>query len=208
MSSARTRVLLAAIIGLAAGIATTLTDKAYLAPLVVWDVAALVFVIWTWLIIWPMDGEETASHALSEDPTQPVSDLVLVGASLASLGAVVLVLSKAGDTGHLDQALSAAIAVVSVILSWIVLHTVFTVRYAVNYYGHPRGGVDFAGTDTPAYADFAYLAFTVGMTFQVSDMGFKNTRFRKIALRHSLLSYLFGTVVVATVINLVVGLAR
>ncbi|WP_241972941.1 DUF1345 domain-containing protein [Cryobacterium sp. TMT2-14] len=102
----------------------------------------------------------------------------------------------------------AAAAVLSVGLSWILVHTLFTLRYASLYYSGPDGGVDFNQVVPPSYGDFAYLAFTIGMTFQVSDTSLQTHAIRMTALRHSLLSYLFGSFILATLINLVAGLLR
>ncbi|MDT5017597.1 MAG: hypothetical protein QOD39_3757, partial [Mycobacterium sp.] len=78
-------------------------------------------------------------------------------------------------------------------------------RYAMLFYSGPEGGVNFNQPSSPRYTDFAYLAFTIGMTFQVSDTDLRTPAFRATALRHALLSYLFGAVIVATTINLVAG---
>jgi uncharacterized membrane protein len=91
-------------------------------------------------------------------------------------------------------------------LSWGLVHTVFSLRYARSYYSRPVGGIDFNEDDPPTYLDFAYLAFTIGMTFQVSDTNLMNKKIRRVALSHALLSYLFGAVIVALVINVVSSL--
>ncbi len=96
-------------------------------------------------------------------------------------------------------------AVVTVLVSWLAVHTDFTLRYAQLYYSPPVGGVDFDGVEQPDYRDFAYLSFTIGMTYQVSDTGLLTTRFRRVLLAHALLSYLFGVVIIASVINVVAG---
>jgi uncharacterized membrane protein len=80
------------------------------------------------------------------------------------------------------------------------VHTVYLLRYARLYYSPPEGGIDFHG-EAPSYLDFAYLALTIGMTFQVSDTDLMGKRARRLALRHALLSYLFGTVIVATTVS-------
>ena len=98
------------------------------------------------------------------------------------------------------------LCVLSIALSWAVVHTVFTLRYA-NEYCSEGGGIEF-GFDAPTYADFAYFAFTVGMTYQVSDTGVTSRRIRRSVLRHALLSFLFGTVIVAVTINVVAGFVQ
>jgi uncharacterized membrane protein len=102
----------------------------------------------------------------------------------------------------------AALSFGSVALAWSVVHTVFTVRYAWLYYTGSNGGVDFNENDSPQYSDFAYLAFSIGMTYQVSDTDLVTKQIRATALRHALLSYLFGVVIIATTINLVAGLSK
>jgi uncharacterized membrane protein len=87
------------------------------------------------------------------------------------------------------------------------VHTLFTLRYAELYYTGPDGGVDFNEGNPPRYVDFAYLAFTIGMTFQVSDTDIRAYPIRATALRHALLSYLFGAVVLASTVNLLAGLS-
>jgi uncharacterized membrane protein len=94
------------------------------------------------------------------------------------------------------------------VLSWAVVHTVYALRYADLYYGGPPGGIEFNQQELPSYADFAYLAFTVGMTYQVSDTALRTGPIRHTALRHALLSYLFGAVIIAVAINLVANLLR
>jgi uncharacterized membrane protein len=103
--------------------------------------------------------------------------------------------------------LLAALAVGSVALSWLLVHTLFTLRYARLYYRGAVGGINFNQAEPPQYTDFAYLAFTLGMTFQVSDTNIQNHEIRSTALRHSLLSFVFGSIILATIINLVAGLS-
>ncbi|HET7320593.1 MAG TPA: DUF1345 domain-containing protein [Candidatus Saccharimonadales bacterium] len=207
-ASARMRVSIAILCGLIAAVVTVVAGQWKLAPLIGWDAAAITYILWVWLTVWPMDEKQTADHALVEDPTRTTSEFTLLGASVASLGALAVVLVKASSAAGSTKALLAGLGIASVILSWIVVHTIYVLRYAVLYYGEPRGGVDFGGEKQPAYADFAYLAFTIGMTFQVSDTGFNNRAFRKLALRHAMLAYVFGTLIVATTINLIAGLNK
>jgi uncharacterized membrane protein len=91
-------------------------------------------------------------------------------------------------------------------MAWVSVHTVYLLRYARLYYSSPEGGIDFHDDAAPGYLDFAYLALTVGMTFQVSDTTLTDKRLRRAALHHALLSYLFGTVVVAITVNSVAAL--
>ena len=178
------------------------------APAVGWSTAALTYVAWTYATVSHLDSEHTARQAVAEDPGRAATDVLLLSASVASLVAVWLVIVQARDSSGAVQSLQAGLGLASVVLSWVVVHTIFTLRYASLYYSGPDGGVDFNQDDPPRYSDFAYLAFTIGMTFQVSDTDLKTTEIRATALRHALLSYLFGSVILAATINLIAGLAN
>ena len=210
-SSPRRTALIAVVSGLLAlPVAVVAVPLTYV-PLIVWDVAALAFLIVTWWRIARLDGAATAADAVREDPTRAGADLLLLSAAVASLAAVGYMIVQ-GDTSARSVAVQhAGLGVASVIASWAVVHTVYTVRYARLYYSGRGGGVDFHDMEPdlqPRFSDFAYLAFTIGMTFQVSDTELRTAAFRATVLRQALLSYLFGTVIVALVINLVAGLIR
>lgn len=180
------------------------------APLAGWDSACLVYLTWMWRSVWPADATTTAELAAREDSSRPLADGVLLLAALASLGGVgwLLVEGKA-QGGPVSPALALALGIGTVVLSWAVVHTVFTLRYAKLFYADGKGsGIDFNQKEPPQYSDFAYLAFTVGMTFQVSDTDVQHVAIRATVLRHMWLSYLFGTVIIASTINLVAGLAK
>jgi uncharacterized membrane protein len=178
----------------------------WLYPMLVWDFACVVFASSIWLTIWSADAHHTAQLSVREDPTRPIADLLVQGAAIASLAAVGVVLGEAANRHGTEQVLLAALGVVSVVLSWLVVHTVYTLRYARIYYRPPVGGIQFYGHEPPRYSDFAYLSFTLGMTFQVSDTNLETNAVRKLALGQCLLSYLFGTVIVAATVNFVVSL--
>ena len=193
----------AAAVGTAAGL---LGAWGY-APLAAWAAAALTFVIWTWTAaIVPMSPSQTAAHATREDPGNAATDLIVLIASVASLAAVGFVLIRASSASGPGQSWLAAMAVGTVALSWFSVHTLFTLRYAKLYYTGAEGGVNFNQKVAPRYLDFAYLAFTIGMTFQVSDTNLETPAIRATALRQALLAYLFGAVILATTINFVAGL--
>ena len=169
--------------------------------------AAATFVVWMWATIRSMDAESTAAYAAREDAGRNAIDVTVTVASVASVGAIVLFL-LGGSSGAATADIQGALSLCSVAFSWVTLHTIFTGRYARLYYARPEGGVDFNESDPPRYADFAYLAFTIGMTFQVSDTDLKTKRIRATALQHALLSFFLGAVILATTINLIGGLAK
>jgi uncharacterized membrane protein len=201
------RVCACAAIGVVVAVLLILAGAVSFAPAVGWDAAAAAFVAWTWVVIWPMPATATADHATREDPTRAVSDVVILAAAVASLSAVGFFLVKAGNAKGTTQDVLALVGVATVVLAWLILHTVFTLRYALLYYTGKDGGVDFNQEAAPRYSDFAYLAFTLGMTFQVSDTDLRSPRIRATALRHALLSYLFGAILLATTINMISSLA-
>ena len=173
-----------------------------------WDTAAIVFLLWVWGDIRGRDAKATAEIATSEDDSRAIADLMLIGASVASLAAVLLALVKAASLHGGPKAVLTIIAIGSVMVSWAVVNTVFTLRYAHLYYGEPPGGIDFHDDRDPRYIDFAYVAFTIGMTYQVSDTELNSGDIRHTALRHALLSYVFGTAIIATMINVLAGALR
>jgi uncharacterized membrane protein len=200
------RVVVAGIAGAAVGIVVGVVAGWTYAPAAGWAVAAVVLVGWTWAVIARMTAQQTAAHATRENPARALTDLIVLIVSVASLAGVVYLLA-AGSGGHgLVEAAGAGLGIASVAGAWAVVHTVFTLRYALLYYTDDAGGIDFNQSERPAYVDFAYLAFTLGMTYQVSDTDLQTREIRATALRHALLSYLLGAVVLATVINLVAGL--
>lgn len=177
------------------------------APSTGWVCGAVVFLAWTWLAVGPMDADETAAHATQEDPSRAVAQLIVLGASVASLVGVAYLLVQASTATGTAQGIAAGLGVLSVAVSWLVVHTLFTLRYALLYYVGGGEGVNFNQSERPRYSDFAYLAFTVGMTFQVSDTTLTTHPMRSAALRHGLLSYLFGSLILASTVNLVASLA-
>jgi uncharacterized membrane protein len=196
--------------GVLVAIATASVILAYGAPwgmalTASWCAGATLFLGWVWLSIGRKDAGATAAHANAEDASRPTVDITLLGASVASLGAVAYTLVEAGARSARQQDLLVGLAVLAVALGWATVHTIYTLRYADLYYFGEPGGIDF-GADQPDYVDFAYFGFTVGMTYQVSDTTVKARPIRRAVLRHSLLAYLFGAVIVAVTINLVATL--
>jgi len=206
-TSARTRALTSVGAGLAVSAAVWLFSPWQIAGLCGWDATAAMFALWVWTSIGRMDSAETADHATREDDSRAEADLLLLGASVASLVGVGFVLVKASRATSGARPLLIGVALLSVTLSWAVVHTVYTLRYAHQFY-MSGGGIDFPGTTTPGYGDFAYMSLTIGMTCQVSDTDVSSHDIRMAVLRHSLLAYVFGFAVIALTINVVAGLLK
>ena len=203
------RIALALALGVAAGLLLSLRYPTVLATVGGWDVGGLALLTIAWLIIAPSDAAATRKRAATDDPGRTaVYALTLLTSATSLLAATVLVGGASEMTPQASRELI-ALCLLTVAVSWTLTHTAFALRYAHLYYredGRGVGGVDFPGGAPPSYSDFAYLAFTVGMTFQVSDTNLTAKSIRRAALRHALLSYLFGVVVIAMAINGVAGL--
>ena len=198
------RILIAVVFGVAVALVVGNT-VGWRYALVGWVVTAGVYVVWTRLILVGMDADETCTYVTREDPTRWVADVVIVSASVASLAGVGYVVAAGSRTGA--GAIEAAIlGILTVAASWFAVHTLFTVHYARLYYSDQPGGINFHDPEPPRFRDFAYVAFTVGMTYQVSDTEIGLTSIRATVLRHALLSYLLGAVILAVTINLIAGL--
>jgi uncharacterized membrane protein len=129
-------------------------------------------------------------------------------ASVVSLAGMAMGLIKARQSTQPLEAVLTVVAVLTVALSWCVVHTMYTLRYAHLYYRDPVGGISFHTDQPPDYHDFAYLAFTVGMAFAVSDTDLTGRQIRRTCTRHALVSYLFGAVIVGLTINVMAGFVR
>jgi uncharacterized membrane protein len=208
----RKRLMIAVPLGVAvaAGLATTYSWQ--LSVLCGWDATALTLVGTIWSFLPFADEDQTESFATREDDSRAVVDVIMVLASVVSLVGVVAGLHRAGTQHGPTASALTAISVFTVFLSWLTVHTLFTLRYAHLYFSDVDGGITFAnaagGDQRPDYLDFVYLAFTVGMTFQVSDTGIGKRSIRRAVTRHALLSFMFGTVIVGVTISVLGNLIR
>ena len=201
--AAVTRLAAAAILGAVLGLVVAVLTDPLLGVLAAINGAAALFVVTGWIVLWPIDADHTRNTVQREDFRPVAMELVIVAAALAGLVAIVVLLLLSGSG---SGPAAAAIAAGGVFMVWAALHLMYATRYAHLYYGAAAGGIDFNSDDPPAYRDFLYFSYNLGMTYQVSDTSVSNTAIRAIALRHCLLSYVFGTVILATMINLVLGI--
>lgn len=201
--SKRTRYSLALIVGIIAGVITALTGKWDYVPLIGWDVAALVIFGVIAIDMKGADATRTGIIARRDDMNHSLSDVIVLLASLSSVGAVVYLLaSKNMSMLHIGFSL------ISIIISWATVHMLYALRYAAMYYSDPEGGVDFNSNDKPRFSDFVYLSYTLGMTYQVADTDLTTSLFRRVILGHATLSFIFGTTIIATTINFLASLSK
>jgi uncharacterized membrane protein len=207
LSARRALVSLSA--GLATGAVVGLAATPRVLALVSWTVTVAVLLTWVWWVSWPQDSEGTKRLAEQEGTTRS-TDVWLLAAAVASLAVVVVALVQSSNQRDATAVASVLLSVLSVALSWALVNTVYAFKYARLFYlDEPdAGGIDFKQEHAPTYSDFAYMSFTVGMSFAVSDTEPTATRIRRVALGHALLSYAFGTGVLAVAINLVTNLGQ
>jgi uncharacterized membrane protein len=206
-SETRLRLGVMLVAGLVAAVIVGFLGFWQYAAIVGWAVACAVFVGWVWIALGRLDAAGTKDRATREDPTRGIADTLVIIASIASLAAVVILLIEGQDAKGAAKAVIPILAIISIVLSWFLVHTLFMLRYARLYYVDDNGGISFNQDEPPQYTDFAYLAFTLGATFQVSDTDVSKHNIRVTILRHAMLSYLFGSVILAATVNLVAGLA-
>ena len=147
-----------------------------LAVLAGFDAWALAQLIWLGVFALPLDAAKTKARARSEDDSKTSAFLAIITAALISLVGVIVALVKAQHVAHAQKVLLTSVAIATVVLAWATVHAVYVLRYADLYYNGEPGGIDFPGDEPPDYRDFAYLGFTVGMTYQVSDTNIQSRR--------------------------------
>lgn len=172
-----------------------------------------------WVTILSSHPADVRREVSGQDPSRVLSTLFVVVASFVSLFAVLFLLQGARSTASWDNlTIHVILSFSCIICSWVLVHTVFTLRYAHMFYGKARGdkddqskqlrGLEFPEEPEPDYLDFTYFSFVLGMTFQVSDVTISSRDIRRLALVHGLLSFAFNTLLVALTINVVSGLIQ
>ncbi|MFG2562559.1 DUF1345 domain-containing protein [Streptomyces sp. NPDC048496] len=203
MLSAVPRLAGTALVGAVVGAAVGILTHPPLGILAGIATAETFFVVTGWIALWPMDAATTHRNVRREDFRPVVEELVVVAAAVCGLVSIVALLL----VGHSELShAAAATALCGVFMAWAALHLTYAARYAYIYYLPPGGGIDFNTDDPPRYSDFLYFSYNLGMTYQVSDTDVSSSTIRAVALRHCLLSYVFGASILATTINLVVGI--
>ncbi len=195
------RLAVSAGVGVIAGVVVGVLlglDRGILVGLVV---AEGLFVVIGWLLLWPMDSAVAARTSSGDGRHARVDELAVVGFAVAGLVSIIVLLVF--GTGH-GRGANSLLAFLGAFLAWASLHLMYAARYARVYFAE-SGGIDFNNSQAPAFQEFFYFSYNLGMTYQVSDTTVSSRAIRAVVLRHTLLSYLFGTVILATTINLVVS---
>lgn len=204
--SVRLRTSAVIVVGVAAGIALGSALGPAAGAVGGWGALAAVNTLWVLLTVWPMDAAATRAHATAEDPGRRIARVIAIIGSLVSLVAVGIVVLQARHAGDVEGYLLAGIAVLGVAASWGLIQVDYMLRYARIYYSDQVGGIQFNQEEDPEYTDFAYFSLGLGMTYQVADTNVTANEVRRVVIAQTMLAYLFGAVILATVINLITSL--
>ncbi|MBC7749389.1 MAG: DUF1345 domain-containing protein [Methylotenera sp.] len=177
-----------------------------------WDTFCICMILLSWILFFTTRSTELCTIVEKQDDgLKVIFIIVLVAVCLSLFGTLLLLNSKIEST--FNKVVHTIVSLSPVLLSWILLHTTFTIRYAHLYHDHNKlntgsniGGIDFPSKEQPDYIDFAYFSFVIGMTFQVSDVVVSSPVIRRFVLMHSLISFVFNTIIVALTINTIAGL--
>ena len=179
-----------------------------------WCAFALSYIITSWLVMFSRSIEEIKKLAQKDDGSGAFVVIFTIVASFAAM-VTVLMLVMASKTEDKNEVLRVVMCFSSVMLSWFLVHTIFTFHYAHLYYDTAKDnksvlheGLDFPSDEDPDYLDIAYFSFVVGMTFQVSDVEVTNKKMRRLVLLHGLIAFVLNTFVVALTINFIAGLSK
>lgn len=171
-----------------------------------WAALAATSVVWTLVTIWPMDAAATRAHATIEGTGRRLARVISGAGSVISLGAVGIVMVQTRHESGVEAIILAGVAVLSVATSWALIQTDYLLHYASVYYQDDARGIQFNQAEDPEYTDFAYFSVGLGMTYQVADTSVTRNAIRRIVIAQTVLAYVFGSGILATIINLVSGL--
>jgi uncharacterized membrane protein len=209
-TNARHQLAYACVAGAAAA-ALPLPVATEMRGLIAWCTGAAVFLVLAWWLAIEFDAERTRERAQMQDSSRPVMFGLLIATGLASVAAIVFMLSGAKDLSGLARVGHLALALLALALSWLLIHTTFAFRYAHRYYDEdnlqqPEGpGLAFPGGQPPDYFDFLYHGLVIGMTSQVSDVVVTTREMRRLTMVHSVLAFVFNMLVLALSINVMAG---
>lgn len=177
-----------------------------------WDIFCISFLALTWITFYATPPKQIRKEAKIQDPKSIIIFfVVLIAAAISLLGVILLI---TGDS-HDHKAFQLVVTIACMFFSWAIVHTIYTTRYAHLYYAdhevkadEDAGGLDFPEEDHPDFIDFAYFSFTLGMTFQVSDVEISGRNIRRLALWHSLLSFGYNATIIALTVNIIGSLSQ
>jgi uncharacterized membrane protein len=196
----------------AAIIATYFLDTTAIITLITWVTFSGVFCVLSIHSFFVVPASTIGKKCEEEDlSTWLLFVLVVITCLSALISVSVLILDR--SEWEIPDWVGIVLFILTVMLAWVLVHLAFTFRYAHIYYASEKShfkqhanGLEFPGDTKPDYFDFAYFSFTIGMTFQVSDVVIKSKALRRLSLVHALLSFVFNTVIIALTINEIMNL--
>jgi len=177
-----------------------------------YDAGTLTLLTFFWTKALHEDARLTRARAALDDPGKNAVFIVVLGAVVVGLVAAIAILGHGPSVQNTTEKWAAyVLGVIAISTGWLLVHTVYTFRYAHLYYyddgdGSACGGIKFPGTDEPSDWDFAYFAFCIGTSFAVSDPQVNETSVRREVIGHSIISFAYNSVIVGMVINLFAGI--
>ena len=212
---ARLRLLSAFVLGSATYFLTPATLDTSSRILVAWNVAIVVFLVLL-AFTWARSTHETMrKRARLLDEGRHAVLILAMAAALGSLGAIVVELFGLRQSTGGVVALHIGLSLSTILTSWIFVHTIFAEHYAHGFYlaarddeargegrNPERRGLHFPGETAPDYLDFLYFSFTIGVANQTADVEVVSRGMRRLVLIHSVISYLFNTIILALTINI------
>ena len=174
--------------------------------LVAWDAGVALYLVLVGVLMARSRIEDIRLHAASQDEGRIGILVLTVFASAASLGAIVAELVTHGNAK--PTGIQLALATITIVLSWVFIHTIFALHYAHDYYGEhgaKKSGLNFPADDNPDYWDFVYFSFVIGMTCQVSDVAVESRLVRRTVAVHGVMSFFFNTALLALMVNIAGG---
>ena len=194
---ARPRLFVAALLGTVLGLLLPAEWRLSARALVGWDVGVAFYVVGAFILMARADVGRIRRRAAILDEGRFAILVVVVGAAVASLGGILAQLGAGRAAIHLG------LAAITILLSWTLVHVIFALHYAHDFYAaKPRGGgLTFPGGEDPDYWDFLYFSLVIGMTSQVSDVAVTGRTIRRTVAAHGVVSFLFNAAVIALTVN-------
>jgi len=175
-----------------------------------WNAGLALYLMLVHSVIWRCDVTRLRRRAKEQDEGGFAILLLSMAATLASLVAIVFELGGTKQAGNAHAVSHVLLAMATTVLSWVFMHTIFSLHYAHEYYGEGRdkkiGGLNFPGENEPDYLDFLYFSLVIGMTSQVSDVSITSRSIRRVAALHGVLSFFFNLTVLALTVNMISNL--
>ena len=181
-----------------------------------WNAGGWLYLVLVGTKMWQAEVEGIKREAGIERESRIVVLVVVIFGSIFTMLAPCSLQLMAIKSEHgMDRTLSIGLSVLTILLSWLLIHTVFALYYAHEFHSEAKaesrgrgGGLKFPDDSTPDYLDFLYFSFVVGTTAQTSDVEVTSRAMRRVVMLHGILSFFFNTAVIALAVNLAAQLVQ